>query len=86
MIEEEDNEKEVLDVINKATYGNCDINSEFDATTSTQSGGELKKIAFARALYHKKKHPIMVMDEIIIIEDGSVVYSGCSILVPSIYV
>ena len=25
----------------------------------------------------------MVMDEIIIIEDGSVVYSGCSILVPS---
>lgn len=124
-IEEEVNEKEVLDVINKATYGNCDINSEFDATTSTQSGGELKKIAFARALYHKKKHPIMVMDEpfegldlvskkeiekqilqhegmalvvshifnrdfvekmdeIIIIEDGSVVYSGCYSNIPSL--
>lgn len=124
-IEEEVNEKEVLDVINKATYGNCNINNEFDATTSTQSGGELKKIAFARALYHQKKHPIMVMDEpfegldlaskkeiekqilqhegmalvvshifdrdfvekmdeIIIIEDGSVVYSGCYSNIPSL--
>lgn len=43
----------------------CNLNSEekINPTVTSFSGGELRKIAFSRAMYYRKSRPILLLDE-----------------------
>lgn len=43
----------------------CDLNTEgeINPTVTSFSGGELRKIAFSRAMYYRKSRPILLLDE-----------------------
>ncbi len=49
--------------LKRSNYEDINLNETIEPSLMSFSGGELKKIAFARALFHKDSKPIMLMDE-----------------------
>ncbi len=62
-IREEIPEEAVRAAAGLANYGNLDPEQEIDPFSESFSGGELKKIAFARALFHRDEKPFLLLDE-----------------------
>lgn len=54
---------DIKTALKRSNYEDINLNETIDPFLMSFSGGELKKIAFARALFHKDSKPIMLMDE-----------------------
>ena len=56
-------DKAVRSAAKRAGYESLDPEARIDPLSESFSGGELKKIAFARALFHEDSRPILLLDE-----------------------
>ena len=55
--------EEIREAVKRANYADLDPEAAVDPFAESFSGGELKKIAFARALFHRKDKPVLLLDE-----------------------
>lgn len=62
-ISDQFSEIDIASVVKRSNYKNVDMDRMIDPFAGSFSGGELKKIAFARALFHRDSKPIMLLDE-----------------------
>lgn len=56
-------ETDIISAVRHSNYKNVNTDGMIDPFSESFSGGELKKIAFARAFFHRKSKPIMLLDE-----------------------
>lgn len=56
-------EKDIISALKRSNCENINTEEMVDPSSESFSGGELKKIAFARALFHQASKPIMLLDE-----------------------
>ena len=56
-------DSDIKTALKRSNYEGVNLNETIDPFHMSFSGGELKKIAFARALFHKDSKPVMLMDE-----------------------
>lgn len=56
-------EANIMSALKRSNYEKLNAEETIDPFSESFSGGELKKIAFARALFHQDRKPIMLLDE-----------------------
>lgn len=87
-------DRDVVLALKKANYDALNIGQNLDPFSVSFSGGELKKIAFARALFHSNNKPILLLDEPfegldqeskLIIEEEILKHKGLAIVVTHIF-